>query len=123
LTGPERPGALSERLRAGEKVAALSEQIFSLAGDSDSATDAIEEPNTEVLLELADLSPEGGLTHPKPCGRLGEAPRLRHGNEVTQVPEIHNNAFQALMLVDIMQWTQDGTSHSVDESSGETQSA
>src|SRR5262249_32238274 len=63
-TAPDSPGSLAERFRAEEEVPARGEEIPSLASDPDSAADTIEEPDAEVSLELADLTPEGGLTHP-----------------------------------------------------------
>jgi hypothetical protein len=89
LTGAGRPGSLAERLRMGEEVAALSEQILSRAGDAHSTADAIEEPDAEVLLELADSAPEGRLADAKTGCGFREAPSVSHRDEVAEVPEVH----------------------------------
>jgi hypothetical protein len=68
----------------------LGEQILSLTGDLNSAADAIEERDAEILLELADLAPECRLAHPKPRGCLREASRVSDGDEVAEVPEVHD---------------------------------
>jgi len=92
VTGPGGPGPLAERLRPGEEVSALGEEVLSLARDAHSTADAIEEPDAEILLELADLAPEGRLTHPKLRRSLRETSRVSDGDEVAEVPEIHDQS-------------------------------
>jgi hypothetical protein len=77
-----------------------------LAGDLDSATNAIEELDAEIPFELANLAPKGRLTHPKLRRSLREASCVSDGDEIPEVPEIHNNALSAL-IAEIMQWTQE----------------
>ena len=63
--------------------------MLSLTRDSHPTANAIEQPDPKILFELADLSPEGWLAHPKPRGCLGEAPGVGDGDEVAEVPKVH----------------------------------
>ena len=67
----------------------MGDQVLALASDSHPTANAIEEPDAEVLLELANLPPEGGLAYPEPGGGLRESSGVGHGHEVAEVPEVH----------------------------------
>lgn len=47
----------------------------------------VEELHPELSLELLNRPRERGLCDVRPFGPGGEAPRLGHGREVSQVPE------------------------------------
>jgi hypothetical protein len=111
LTCPEPPSALAERLGPGQEIAALREEVVPVSREPHAATDAIEEPDAELALELADLAPEGGLAQAELRGRLGEPPRVGDRHEVANVSEVHAAyASRVSTIVGIMQWTQDGPS-------------
>jgi len=67
----------------------MGDQVLALASDSHPTANAIEEPDAEVLLQLANLPPEGRLAHAKPRGGLREAPGVSDSDEVAEVPEVH----------------------------------
>jgi hypothetical protein len=57
--------------------------------ERDAAVGAIEEPDAEMLLELADLERDGRLRHAQRVGRLGERPMLGNRMERLQTTIRH----------------------------------
>lgn len=58
-------------------------------GEPGSTTDTLEQLETELGLEIANLAPQRRLGDPKPRGGLREASRVGHRDEVANVPELH----------------------------------
>ena len=91
LAAAERSRPLAERLGAREEIAPAREQVFPLSREVNAAADPVEQPNAELALQLADLTPQGGLTDVQPSGRLREATGVGDRDEVPEVPEIHGD--------------------------------
>ncbi len=58
-------------------------------GEGDVAAVAFEEADAEFVLELTDLTAEGGLRHAQAGGGLGEVQAVRDRREVAQVTQFH----------------------------------
>src|SRR5262249_39128340 len=69
------PGAFQEQLTDGRQV--------------DPARVTIEQLNSKLLLELADLGRETRLRDPQSLGGAGEASLLRNRDEITKVTKFH----------------------------------
>jgi hypothetical protein len=88
----EGAGALVQRLDTGEEVPTSRQQVMAVTGESDPPADALEQPEAELGLEIADLAPQRGLSNSKPRGGLREAPRVGHRGEIAEVPELHRQS-------------------------------
>ncbi len=64
-------------------------QQFARLGRRDTTGMAEEQIDSELLLELADLQPQGRLRHVQPVRGLGDAPGFVDAEEIPQLTEIH----------------------------------
>ena len=86
---PQQLRPLAERADRAEYRAAIPEQLLAFAGEHQPAPDAVEQPHAELLLEVADLAGQGRLGDPQAQGRLRDRSLLGHGDERSQVPQVH----------------------------------
>jgi hypothetical protein len=100
-------GALAERAGAAQQRAAVAQKLFALARQHQAAPHTIEELETELLLEVAELPGERRLSRVQPRRRPGDRAQLRHGDEGTRMPQIHGCPYagSALMARHYMYWT------------------
>jgi hypothetical protein len=75
----------------GQQTAKITKQLLALCGQDQAAADAIEKPQAEFLLEVADLSGQSRLGDVHPERRLRDRPQLSNGDERTQAPQIHSH--------------------------------
>ena len=67
----------------------LDEQCRAGVGKADAAVGTVEQPHTQLCLELADLLADGRLRHVKALGGAAEVQLLRDRDEVPQVSQLH----------------------------------
>ena len=75
--------------RVIEKDAAARKQLLAFTSQKKPAPDAIEELQTEFLLEIDNLSRQSGLGDPQAQGCLGDRAQFGHSYESTGVPQVH----------------------------------
>jgi hypothetical protein len=80
---------LDQRVGVGEQSATATQQVLTLGRQLHAAADAVEEPHTEVALEVAHLAPERGLRHVQPRCRTRHAGGVHHGDEIAEVSQLH----------------------------------
>ena len=85
----EQLGLLFDRAGAVEKDAAARNQLFALARQEKPSTDSIEELQSQLVLELHDLSGQGGLSNPQAQRRLRHGAELGHRQECKGLPQVH----------------------------------
>jgi hypothetical protein len=76
-------------LGLSKDAARLVQERDARAGQGDAALGAIEEPDAQLLLGLADLLAHCGLSDVQPLCGAAEVQLLRDGDEVPEVPEFH----------------------------------
>jgi hypothetical protein len=76
-------------LRLRQDLAGVSEERTARGRQLDAALRPVEEHDSELLLELADLLAQRRLRDPHPRGRAAEVQLLRDGDEVAEVAELH----------------------------------
>src|SRR5271156_3146283 len=86
---PQSLSALAERADCAKDGAAIAEQLLALAGQNQTAPNAVEQPEPELFLELLDLAGECGLGDAQPQRRLRDSALLGNGDEGSQVPKVH----------------------------------
>ena len=98
---------LGERAGAVHQTAAVAEQLLAFARQHKAASHAIEQLETKLLLEIADLSGQGGLGNVQAQGGLGDRAQLGHRHEGSCMPQIHDSPYAApaSMSSEIMYWT------------------
>jgi hypothetical protein len=97
----QRAGALPERLRLGQDVAAVSQQVFALRRELDAAPDPVEELHSQIGFQVTDLAGEGRLADVDLLGGLRHAALLGDADEIAEMPELHGiglHALKALIL-------------------------
>jgi hypothetical protein len=80
---------LGELGDAGEQLAASEQEAFARAGHTNATPRALEEPDTQLRLEIVDLPPQRRLSDAQPGGGSGEGARLGDRDEVAEVTELH----------------------------------
>ncbi|MEH3054324.1 MAG: hypothetical protein PGN13_10010 [Patulibacter minatonensis] len=94
LHGPAEPGrrigdGVARRLRGRQRRAGLGEQGPAGVGGARSASRALEELGTQLLLEPADRGRHGGLHDVQTVGRAREALRFGDGDEHLELTQVH----------------------------------
>ena len=83
-------GRLLRHFGVAQDVARLLEQRDAGGGERDAALGAVEQLDSELLLELAYLLAHRGLGHVEALGGAAEVQFLGHGDEVPQMTEFHS---------------------------------
>jgi hypothetical protein len=78
-----------ELVNASEQCAAPGQEAFASACHTNSASRTLKEPDTQLHLKVADLSPQRRLGDAQPGGGSGEGARLGDRDEVAEVTELH----------------------------------
>jgi hypothetical protein len=80
---------LGEPVDPGEQFPAAEQEAFTRAGDANPASHALEQPDTELALEVTNLPPQRRLRDTQSCRGAREGARLSDRDEVAEVPEVH----------------------------------
>lgn len=88
-SGTERVRTLAERIDHDEGVATAPEQLLALGGEAHLAAGPVEEPQTELALEITDLPRQRRLRDVQACRGAREALGLGDAHEVAEVPQVH----------------------------------
>ena len=72
-----------------EKDATARKQLVAFARQEKPPSDAIEEPQAEVMLEIDNLPRQGRLGDPQSKRCLGNGAQFGHRNESTSVSQVH----------------------------------
>jgi len=91
----QRARVLGQLLGARQHLTAPAQEAFALTREAHPAPVALEEPDAQLRLEIVNLSPQGRLRDAQASGRPGERARLRDGDEVTEVSELHGGLLPA----------------------------
>ena len=89
VAAPQRLRPLADGAGMVQQAAAIAEQLLAFAGQQEAASDAIEKVQTEFVLKIDDLPGQSGLGDVKAQGSLGHGAEFRHGNEGSNVPQVH----------------------------------
>ena len=89
-------------------MAAISEQLLSRGRQDQAAADAIEQPQAEFLLEIADLPGKRGLGDMQAQRRLRDRALLGNGDERAQAPQIHDPNLCILVMESQNNYVLDG---------------
>jgi hypothetical protein len=79
-------GALAERAGVAQQSAAVAQQLFAFARQHQAPSHTIEELETELLLQVAELPGERGLSRVQARRGGGDSAQLRHDDEGARVP-------------------------------------
>ena len=93
VSPPEQLRPLADRAGVAQQTTAIAEQLLALASQYEAASHTIEEPETELLLEIADLPGEGRLSDAQVHRRPGDSAQLGHGDEGSRVPQVHGSPY------------------------------
>jgi hypothetical protein len=80
-----------ERFGVGQQPPRPTKQFVTVSGQNDLATDPIEQPHAQLLLQVSDLPGEGRLGPVQAAGGERDAARVGDGHEVPEVPELHRS--------------------------------
>ena len=86
-------GVLNRGIDRRQNLSAPLEQYLAGGRELDAARGAVQERLAELGLEAADLLGERRLRDVKPRGGSAEMPLLGDGDEVAQMPELHDSAW------------------------------
>jgi hypothetical protein len=86
-----RARALAERFGVREDPARSPKQVFTLAGQLDASSDAVEQLHAEVALKRQDLTRQRRLAEAEPGHRPDEAAGFHDGHEGSELTEIHRS--------------------------------
>ena len=86
---PQQLGSLAERVHRAQDVAAIGEQSLAFAGQDQPSANAIEQPDSELCLEIIDLAGQCGLRDSQAKRRLRDRSLFGNGDERSQVSQIH----------------------------------
>jgi hypothetical protein len=81
---------LSELVDVGEYPATPEQEALARTRHANSASRTLEEPDTQLSLQVVDLPPQRRLSDAQSGGSSGEGARLGDGHEVTEVAELHS---------------------------------
>src|SRR5262249_48078892 len=90
---PKQLDPLAQRVDLAQYGATVAEQVLADGGQDQTAPNTIEQLETELPLEIADLSRQGRLAHAQTQRRLGDRAHLGNGNESSQALEVHIPAY------------------------------
>jgi hypothetical protein len=72
-----------------EQATAVDQQVFAGPGELESATHSVEEPDTEFLFQIRDLSRQRRLRDMQALGGSRHGADFRDGHERTHMAEVH----------------------------------
>jgi hypothetical protein len=87
----EGPCPFAHCIGPGQHVSTPFQELLTFGGEPDSATDAVEEADAELGLEVADLSRERRLADVDPKRGLRHARRFGDADEVPEMPQLHRH--------------------------------
>jgi hypothetical protein len=90
---PEKLRPLTDGVGVVQQTAAIAQQLLALPGQQQPAADTIEQLETQLLLQIADLPRQGGLGNAQAQRRLGDGTELRHSDEGPRAPQVHVNPY------------------------------
>src|SRR6185503_11876602 len=99
IATPQRLRPLVEGARMAEQRAAIAKHLLAFACQHETAADPVEQLQTELLLERADLPRQCGLRDPQAQRRLGDGAELGNGNEGSRVAQVHTPIYVEPALV------------------------
>jgi len=72
---------------------AARDEFAALSGEFQVTTDPVEEANTELLLQIMDLTRQRGLADVEAAAGERHAARVDHADEVTEMTKLHLNRY------------------------------
>jgi hypothetical protein len=107
VAAPKDLGALSDNLAIGQYPAAIRQQLLALCGQDEASPDPVKQLESQLLLEIADLSRERGLSNAQTYRGFRHSAQFRDRNKSSQAPQIHiyYYALRAWNSRTIMHWT------------------
>jgi hypothetical protein len=91
----EQLSLLAYGARAIEKDTAARDQLLAFTGQEKPAPDPIEESQAKLVLEIDDLSRQGGLGNPQVQGRLRDSAEFGDGDKGTGLPKMHARLYHS----------------------------
>jgi hypothetical protein len=89
ITATEILSTLADTGRVIQQSSAITEQLLAFSSQQKATSDAIEQLETEFLLEIADVPGQSGLSDSQVQRRLGDSAQFSHGDERSYVPQVH----------------------------------
>lgn len=89
VSAPQDLRAFADRVEIGQYTAAVGEEFLAFAGQDEAPPHVVEQPQAQLLLKIADLSRQRGLSNAQAQRSFRYAAQLGDCNERSQAPRIH----------------------------------